>query len=84
MSACSTNIKGLNVVVHYTFFEADHETGLGYDIDLNAVFVLGSDQIVDDSDDKNILDVLGFTEVAILRTACRADAIKTMRLGEEA
>ena len=82
MAACTINLKGLVVVAHYDYW-SDEENGISDETTVSAVYVLGKDQVVDDSDDKNIIGVLGLSELSNIEAACRKDAIKFNRIGEE-
>jgi hypothetical protein len=83
MSACTVNLKGLNVVVHYNYTHHDYETGWGNEVDITDVYVLGNNEVVDDSEGMSIVGLLGKAEIDFLEHACRIDALKTMRIGEE-
>ena len=83
MAACAVNLKGLLVVAHYGYTPADDSEGWGDETVLTGLFVLGGDETVDDGPDKDILNVIGTKERSYIESCCRADALKTIRLGEE-
>ena len=82
MAATTINLKGLNVVVLYTFFPEDNETGFDDEVVIDAVFALGDAETLDD-DAPSILCLLGAQEVLTLEAACRADALNRITTGEE-